>query len=274
MLRPETVNSNNSALPNSGNEPYAKPVTSVDNTDSLSFKPFAPTRPETKKPTKSSPSKRPVTRLKVTTVTPLSEEMVKSVNRLANPPNYVPAYMKRDSSEARKGSFQLIFGEHANETNKNNHFIFNEGDASMGDTDEDSFKDTLTKMYYDHMSKVKKSTAKKLRERNKAKMLRSQPPSSPTNADKKTPEQVEKRKQLKMKQREVTDRLYQGRSGGKSNQEEDATGEGTTRRRGTRIQPKKSILVKALQKEKESMLRYLDRLITPVNGLDGARGTL
>jgi hypothetical protein len=202
--------------------------------------------------------------------------MARSVNRLANPPNYVPTYMKRDSAGARKGSFQLNFGEQPEENNQNNHFIFNEGDVGFGDIDEDSFNDTLTNMYYEHMTKVKKNTAKKLRERKKAKTPRAQPPSSPNNAEKKTPEYAEKMKQLRIKQREVTDRLYQGLGGGKSHEKEVSNGEGpaTLRRRGTRMQPKKSVLIQALKKEKESMLKFLDRLITPVHSLDGATGTI
>jgi len=264
-----------------------QPATNVTNVDSMNFRPFAPARPQKAKPSKSVPSKRQTTRLHVTASTPLSEEMARAVDRLANPPNYVPAYMKRDSNGVKEGDFQLNFGTGeqqdgtSNQNNPlvgNNLFIFNEGDVSIGDTEEDSFDDTLTKMYYDHMSKVKKNTAKKLRERNKARTPRNHPPPVSPKGEK-TPVQIEKIKQLRIKQREISDRLYQGKGASNAGKhgEEDELGQqgpaGTLRRRGTRMKPKKSVLVQALKKEKESMLKYLDRLITP-RGLGDSGGTI
>jgi len=261
-ITPRIDTENKSKLP--------KPAQAKNVNKSPDLGPFKPSPPTKVKPHRTAPSRRQ-TRLNVIASTPLSESMTKTVERLANPPNYVPAYMKRDSPTHQSGEFQLNFGMTGSGdgefgvpsgNNQNNqYFILNEGDGSLGDIDDDSFNDTLTKMYYDHMGKVKANTAKKLRERAKARTPRTQPPTSPTNAEKKkSPEKIQ---QLRIKQKEVTERLYQGR--GASSAGEDAGdsegGEGKLRRRGTGRKLKKSVLVDALKKEKESMLQYLDRLI-------------
>ena len=185
--------------------------------------------------------------------------------RLSNPPNYVPKYLRADSEDvadsdtqgAAVGRFRLETGD--------------EGVFEM------TFEETLARMYEQHRRKVeakkkrararKRDLANKVKEEKEAEeeRLKNKTPAEQTNAEERA-----KKKKLAEDQRRNTARLSMGFLWfANQNAAEEMLSENNddgTNNPVPEPKPKfdNTVQLKALRKEKEQLLNYLDRLQRPV----------